>query len=235
MKPSTSASAVAIIALSFAAGATDAFAFLSLGGIFTANMTGNLILIGLFQRPTYLITVIGALTAIVVFVVALFIGFTTTKPDGTGMAYRRVFGLLAVTGVIQFAVALGWLVLPTRDDLWMQCIFIALSASAMAFQTVIAKRLFSATGLSTTYVTGSITSLIEDMVAKKSGAVQVIRAGSVLTLVAGAFAGAAIIFFVMPLGAVLPLVGVIVAVVALWQIGRGSASTPAVTAPTTAA
>ena len=215
MKPSTSASSVAIIALSFAAGATDAFAFLALGGIFTANMTGNLILIGLFQRPSYLTTLLGALVAIVLFIVALVIGFATTKPTGAAMAYRRVFGLLLVTGVIQLLVALAWLALPTRGDFWMQCIFIAFSASAMAFQTVIAKRLFAATGLSTTYVTGSITSLVEDLVAGKSGVVQVIRTGSVLALVAGAFSGAAVIFFAMPLGAVLPVIGVIVALIAV--------------------
>lgn len=39
-----------LLFLSFGAGATDAFAFLALGGIFTANMTGNLVLVGLVGR-----------------------------------------------------------------------------------------------------------------------------------------------------------------------------------------
>ena len=50
--------------LSFGAGATDAFAFLALGGIFTANMTGNLVLVGLVGRDDYLASLVGAAIAI---------------------------------------------------------------------------------------------------------------------------------------------------------------------------
>ena len=50
----------ALLVLSFAAGAADAFAFLLLGGIFTANMTGNLILAGLPTRPGYMSVLMGA-------------------------------------------------------------------------------------------------------------------------------------------------------------------------------
>ena len=61
----------ALVLLSFSAGAADAFAFLALGGIFTANMTGNLILTGMFTRPEFGATLVGAIVAIVAFAALL--------------------------------------------------------------------------------------------------------------------------------------------------------------------
>ncbi|MDD1451425.1 DUF1275 family protein [Sphingomonas sp. H160509] len=45
-------SRVALPLLAFGAGAADAFAFSMLGGIFTANMTGNAVLEAMFEQPT---------------------------------------------------------------------------------------------------------------------------------------------------------------------------------------
>src|SRR5262245_60051139 len=108
--------AVAVV-LSFAAGATDAFAFLQLGRILTANMTGNLILVGLYQRPNYTTTLIGALVAVVVFALVTYLGFRLADPA------RR---LLIVATAAQVAVLAGYAVADRPLGRVLLCVFIAL-------------------------------------------------------------------------------------------------------------
>ncbi len=88
--------------LSFAAGAADAFAFLLLGGIFTANMTGNLILAGLPTRPGYMSVLVGAAVAVTAFSVALYGGFRLQRN------HSRVLTLLLVAGALHVFVAGLW-------------------------------------------------------------------------------------------------------------------------------
>jgi uncharacterized membrane protein YoaK (UPF0700 family) len=59
--------AIALVLLTLGSGATDAIAFLGLGGTFTANMTGNLVLIGLVGREDYAGTAVRATVACVAF------------------------------------------------------------------------------------------------------------------------------------------------------------------------
>jgi len=215
MQPSPSASSVAIIALSFAAGAMDAFAFLSLGGVFTSIMTGNLVISGLFQRPDYAATVTGIGTAVVLFITSVAIGFSVTKP-GTGRnSFRRWFFLLVATLALATIVAVGWIFLHDHASLAVRCIVIAVSASAMGLQSVVAKRAFSSTGFSTTYMTGNITSLVGDIVEGQARQTQLTRALGIVAVVVGSVSSAAMMFALPALGASIPLVGMIVAVIAL--------------------
>ena len=152
--------AATAIVLSFAAGATDAFAFLRLGGIFTANMTGNLVLIGLTERPGYLNTLFGAIIAVLVFAATVYVAHRIARPGAT---LRR--GLLIVLGatlLAQVAVLIGWIVSPQPLELAIQGLLIAFSAIAMAGQTSVSKRVEKHSGVTTTFVTGTITSLMGD-------------------------------------------------------------------------
>jgi uncharacterized membrane protein YoaK (UPF0700 family) len=145
--------AVVAITLSLAAGATDAFAFQALGGIFTANMTGNLVLTTLFQRPGYAGSLVGALVAIAVFAAALAAGFELTRAAPRG----RVVSLLGAATGLQALVLVGWLRHGPDTALALQCALVACSAGAMALQTVVGRRVSSFAGVTTTYVTGTIT------------------------------------------------------------------------------
>lgn len=202
---------VALLALSFGAGATDAFAFLSLKGIFTANMTGNLILIGLFDRADYSDTLIGASVALAAFTIALVLGFRYIR-----LAREKTFDqgrALAVMGVIvtlQIAVFAFWLIVGNSPGIGLRSPLIAMSSVAMALQTVAARGVAADTGLSTTYVTGTITSLIQDIVDGKREN-RALRLGAVLTLVAGAFAGAVCIHFSERIGPLVPVLAALLA------------------------
>jgi uncharacterized membrane protein YoaK (UPF0700 family) len=205
-----------LLVLSFSSGATDAFAFLSLGGIFTANMTGNLVLIGLVQRPDYLQTLIGATTAVVFFIAALFAGFRIIAVLSHPSPGRNsaTFRLLFVTSVVQALIVVGWLGSGSASTLDSTLRFglVALSSIAMAFQTVIGRQVSGNTGISTTFVTGTITTLVHDLVAGKSTG-WLVRAASVVALVAGAFAGSGAIVAGRDFGPILPLLTAVVATV----------------------
>lgn len=196
----------ALIILSFGAGATDAFAFLMLGGIFTANMTGNLVLIALLQRPTYLVTLLGAGVAIAVFVAALLAGFRLTATR-SGTVHPRARQVLVAGAVAQTAVLVWWVAIGGSADLPVQVGLVGLSAVAMAAQTVVSKRVSSLSGVTTTYVTGTLTSVMEDIADGKPGE-RAIRVVSVISVATGALAGSLSMTASPVLGAVLPCAAV---------------------------
>ncbi|AMM19430.1 hypothetical protein AX769_03840 [Frondihabitans sp. PAMC 28766] len=214
----------AVLLLSLSAGATDAFAFLSLGGIFTANMTGNLILIGLVQRPMFMHTLVSAGVSVLLFVAGLFAAFWKTsaarsKPRITS----HLVHVLAGTTLLQLTVFLGWVTEHGRTGFGLECVLIGLSAVAMAFQTVLGKKLFGSLGMSTTFVTGTITAVVEDVIDHHRGG-RVLRTFSVVLLCAGAFANALVIELAPALGGLLPL---LIVTTALGLVLRAEAKTTA--------
>lgn len=144
--------------LYFGTGAADAFAFTMLGGIFTANMTGNAILATIFTRPDYAGTLAGALVAIVAFAAALYVGFRATRARS---ARHAMLVALAMSAACLKLVVLLWWFAP-KSPAALLCA-IAASAAAMALQTVAARNDGVPHGPSTTYVTGALTDLIADI------------------------------------------------------------------------
>ncbi|YCK34792.1 YoaK family protein [Actinomadura sp. ATCC 39365] len=65
-----------MLALALAAGAVDALSFLALGQVFTANMTGNVVLLGLALGTGDTSHVIRSGLALTTFCLGLAIGFT---------------------------------------------------------------------------------------------------------------------------------------------------------------
>ncbi len=216
---------VALVLLAVASGAADAFAFLQLGGIFTANMTGNLVLAGMFTRPDWPVTLAGAATAVVVFAAATWWGFRASPPPRTGIRYpRRSIGVLAATAIAAQSALVGvwaavWGVHGGTVDLAWSCLLVALSAAALGVQTVLAKRLSGASGLTTTFVTGTLTSLMEGIAEHRQGS-RLVQAAVVVALVAGAVAGTALAHAAPPVAPLLPLVLVAVATVVLLRPPR---------------
>jgi uncharacterized membrane protein YoaK (UPF0700 family) len=183
-----------LVALSFGAGATDAFAFLCLSGIFSANMTGNLVLIGLFQRPGYLQTLVGASAAVVAFAAAAYFCFRLVQ------ASAGVAAGLAMSVAAQMLVLGGWSAVAGHPAPWLQVVLVMLSSVAMGAQTAVSRTV--APPLTTTYVTGTLISVLEDAAKGRGG--KTLRLVTIAALVAGAFAGAALIGWLKLLGPALP-------------------------------
>ncbi|MFI7689146.1 DUF1275 family protein [Nonomuraea sp. NPDC049655] len=225
-----------MLALALAAGAVDALSFLALGQVFTANMTGNVVLLGLALGTGDTSHVIRSGIALTTFCLGLAIGFTllggatpagrapppprtttpparapteaqaqqpATAPDGetaegldrerveaqirgpvgvpVGVPVRPLVVLLAELALL-VVVAAGWAarVLPHPA-------LIAASGTAMGLQSAVT-RWAGGPGLSTTYVTGTLTSLAGRAVGPRSGVLRPL--GVVLCVVSGAVVAA---------------------------------------------
>ncbi|MCS5713039.1 DUF1275 domain-containing protein [Herbiconiux sp. CPCC 205716] len=202
---------LALVMLSFAAGAADAFAFLALSGTFTANMTGNLVLAAMFTRPGWLRTALCALVAVASFAVVLYLGFRHSRGQVLAGDHRRlVRRLLVPSSAAQGVVVVVWLATGAAPDVAVQCAVIALSAGALALQTVAAKRLSDIDGITTTYVTGSLTTTMQDL-AERHDAGQLFRLLSIAAVPAGAVVATAVLHLALGAG---PLVAFVVATAA---------------------
>jgi len=212
---------VSLLLLSFGSGAADAFAFLALGGIFTANMTGNLILSGMFSRPEFLQTFIGSVTAILAFAAFLYLGFRltsahrppTNSPRATTWTHLLV-GSIVLQAIVVLVWVFGWATAPNG-----QILAVALASAALALQTVAARRLSDRSGVTTTYVTGTLTSTMEAL-AERSSSGQFIRVLSILMLPLGAVCETVVIASAKWAGPILPLAVALAAAAAVVIAGR---------------
>jgi uncharacterized membrane protein YoaK (UPF0700 family) len=174
-------------------------------------MTGNLVLSGLTERPGYLSTLLGAACAIAVFTLAVFVAARVAKPEGDRPGLVIV---LTSAAIAQLAVLIGWLIVPPAPPMTVLLPLIALSTIAMAGQTVIARRILSRSGVTTTFVTGTLTNLMADLADRKAQDWPV-RLGVILALVTGALADSLLMGYGTALAAALPLVPTAVALIIL--------------------
>lgn len=220
---------VGLLLLSFGSGAADAFAFLALGGIFTANMTGNLILSGMFSRPEFGMTLLGSVVAIVVFAAFLYAGFRLTpenrsasgRPSQASTTWMRLLvGSIVLQSAVVVAWAAGWAAPPIG-----QVVVVAVSSAALALQTVAARRLSDRSGVTTTYVTGTLTSTMQAL-AERTSSGQIVRIVSILALPLGAIAETALLASAKSTGPALPLCVAVVAALALSAASRTLRDSP---------
>jgi uncharacterized membrane protein YoaK (UPF0700 family) len=202
-----------LLTLTAAAGSADAVSFLGLGRVFTANMTGNLVLLGIAIGQGQLAGSVRSVVALAGFAVGVLIGVRVTArkerpavwPLSVTLALLVEFGLLG-------AFLTGWEISGDRPAALVLVTLIALSAAAMGMQAAAARRLQVA-GVTTVFVTGMLTSLLADLATVGPGRAHwVLWANSLAFLVMGAGAGA-LLFLAWRPGAPLVatvLVGIVV-------------------------
>jgi uncharacterized membrane protein YoaK (UPF0700 family) len=219
-----------LLTLTAAAGSVDAVSYLGLGRVFTANMTGNLVLLGIAIGQRQLTGAVRAVIAFVGFVIGFFLGarLTQTFPSpseggqdgggGTPLWPRSATQALLIELGLLLGLLAGWEISGDRPAAVTLDILIALSAGAMGIQSAAARRL-GVVGVTTTFVTGMLTTLIAELAtggpARSQSSLWV---ATLISLVIGAAAGAAVFITWRP-GA--PLVAVLllgtVLVVATWS------------------
>jgi uncharacterized membrane protein YoaK (UPF0700 family) len=153
--------AAAAVILAVTSGATDAVSFLALGGAFTSVMTGNLVLLGisLGQADGSLTRQIGA--AVVGYVAGCAIG---ARIVGTEAAEGPIWPSAVTRGLVVeaalFAVyAIGWWAVGPHPRAAQAAMLLGLSGIALGMQSSTVRR-FGVSGLSTTYLTGTLTTLV---------------------------------------------------------------------------
>ncbi len=156
---------IMLLILTGAAGTVDAIGYLGLGRVFTANMTGNTVLLGLHLGQEQGAAALRAVVALVGFGIGLVVGALiverTRSKDPWPRAVTAAFALEAVMlGV--FAIGIS-LTVRVREVVEAQAL-IALSAIAMGIQSAAVRRL-NVPGIATTYVTGTLTSAVTGLIA----------------------------------------------------------------------
>ena len=181
-----------LVLLGFTTGATDATAFERLGHVFSSVITGNVVVLGVAtaRGDGQLALLSGC--ALGGYALGVLVSAPRTReragskllwPAGTGAALGVDLALLAV-----FAV--GWELSSQRPGRTMEVLLLALAGSAMGAQSTAVRRLG---GMSTTYLTGTLTGLIEAAVVRRWPRENTRSLGIVLMALAGAAAATAVI------------------------------------------
>lgn len=156
---------LSLLALTWAAGNIDAIGYLGLGRVFTANMTGNTVLLGLHLGQEQGGAALRALLALLGFGVGLVMGaLIVERIRGTGPWPPAVTWALALEAAMLAAFAVGtYLTASLREVIETQAL-IAVSAIAMGIQSAAVRRL-NVPGIATTYVTGTLTTAVTSLIA----------------------------------------------------------------------
>ena len=195
-----------LVALTAAAGAVDAISYLGLGGIFTANMTGNMVLLALAAGSGAGPQALRAGVSLVAFSAGVFVAARIIRAPGDPSIWpRRITTTLAVVAVLQGGVLAGWLATSAHPTGAVEGGLIALSALAMGAQGS-AIRTMNVSGVSTTYLTGTLVGLVTQIaVWSGSRGERARRAGVLVALLAGAAVAAVLLTNARSLAPILPL------------------------------
>jgi uncharacterized membrane protein YoaK (UPF0700 family) len=160
-----------LLLLACVAGAVDAISYLGLGRVFTANMTGNTVLLGLALVQADVQEALRASLALIGFLGGAALGtWVVEQGPPAGMWPRTVTVALAIEWGLLCAFAIGWpLVGGASATLAARGPLIVLSALAMGVQSAAARRL-DVSGIATTYITGTLTSLAARLMGWRYGA-----------------------------------------------------------------
>lgn len=150
-----------LLLLCLAAGMVDVIGYLGLGHVLTANMTGNIVLLGIAIARAQEFIVLRSLIALAGFIAgnaiaARMIGTNHTK-NGWSPRVTRVFVVESILLLI-FAIVM---ISPYSEQL--AYLLIAILAAAMGMQTTAARRIGIA-GISTTVLTNNLAAVVEDAV-----------------------------------------------------------------------
>ncbi|KAA1400389.1 DUF1275 domain-containing protein [Aeromicrobium ginsengisoli] len=201
-----------MLALTFSTGVIDAVGYLGLDKVFTGNMTGNVVILGMALVGGSGLPVLGPLLALAGFMAGAALAGRVLKPAGPGWTTRTtvLFGIVTLVMIATAAVLLA-----IEDDFGrpVGVTITTVLGAAMGIQAATA-RFIAVKDVTTVVVTSTITGLAADSVlgsGKGGGSAR--RASAVVLILAGAFVGAALLKW--HLGGGLLLAGAITAVVTL--------------------
>ena len=152
-----------LLLLTLAAGSVDAISYLGLEHVFTAMMTGNTVLLGLALGQGHILDALRSILALLGFVGGVILGALIAEWDRSpGDWPPGVTRALTAECVLLGAFAASWhLTGPERSEPELY-LLIVLTAIAMGIQSAAVRRL-GVPWIATTYITGTLTSLMVDV------------------------------------------------------------------------
>lgn len=183
---------MALLALTFTSGVVDAASYLGLGRVFTANMTGNVVLLGFGIAHSGGLPVLAPVISLGSFVLGA--GAGGLLGSNLGDRHRaHVSAALTVQAALIACASVLAATLHVHAGSASRNVVIGLLAFAMGVQTATARRL-AVPDLPTTVVTQTLTGLAADSrLFGASGQGTVRRASAVTALLAGAVTGALLV------------------------------------------
>lgn len=204
---------ILMLVLTFSTGVVDAVGFLGLDRVFTGNMTGNVVILGMGLLGAEGLPVLGPVIALLGFLAGAALGGRVLKRSDAAWTPQTTW-LLALVGVVITVLAITLLVV--GDDLadTVARSVTALLGAAMGLQAATA-RAVGVRDVTTVVVTSTITGLAADsrLGAGRGRGHSGRRVMAVLLILCGAAVGAALQS--IQLGVGLLLAGVVVLVVSL--------------------
>jgi uncharacterized membrane protein YoaK (UPF0700 family) len=209
-----------LIVLTLVSGLVDAVSYLGLGRVFTANMTGNVVVLGFAAAGAPGFSVTASLTSLGVFLVgAVTAGRASKRITGRR---RLLITAMATEAILVGAAAVVAYLASTVGTGWGRYTVIALLAFAMGVRNAVIRHL-AVRDMTTTVLTQTLTGLAADSsLAGGTNPRAGRRSAAVLAMAVGAFIGAALY---LHQGAALPLVlaAAATAVTAVvFRLSRGS-------------
>ena len=151
-----------LLLLTLAAASVDAISYLGLGHVFTAMMTGNTVLLGLALAQGEVLAALRSILALIGFSVGVFVGAMIVERESYPAEWPAVVTVALTFETIILAIFAANFTLLDSIHGGMIFLLIVLSAFAMGVQSAAVRRL-GVPGIATTYITGTLTSLMVDL------------------------------------------------------------------------
>ena len=184
-----------LVVLTVVSGLVDAVCYLGLGRVFTANMTGNIVVLGFAAAGAPGFSVPATLTSLAVFLVGAACASRMAARIGAGAPGQRARLLLTAMATEAVFVAAGTAVAFGAARVgsgWPRYVVIALLAFAMGVRNATIRRL-AVPDLTTTVLTMTLTGLAADSsLAGGTNPAAGRRTSAVAAMLAGAVTGAAL-------------------------------------------
>jgi uncharacterized membrane protein YoaK (UPF0700 family) len=180
-----------MLALTFTTGIVDAVGYLGLDRVFTGNMTGNVVILGMALVGGTGLPVLGPVVALAAFMVGAAVGGRVLRSDAHGWTSRHTW-LFAGVGLVLLAAAAATFGtgVPGRS---LQYAITAALGLARGCQAATARPI-DVKDVTTVVVTSTLTGLASDSVlGRGEGQPWRRRAGAIVLIALGAFTGAALL------------------------------------------
>ncbi|MCQ1987615.1 YoaK family protein [Arthrobacter sp. zg-Y844] len=179
-----------MLALTFSTGVVDAVGYLGLDRVFTGNMTGNVVLLGMAFAGGADLPILRPVLALVFFMLGAALAGRMLRREPEGWSGRTTLSLMVVAGVIT-ALAVLTAVVDVQASSLLGSVTTSALAISMGIQASTAKRLKVAE-ITTVVVTSTITGLASDSrLAGGDSKHWIRRALAIALILLGAVAGAA--------------------------------------------
>jgi uncharacterized membrane protein YoaK (UPF0700 family) len=206
-----------VVLLTAVTGAVDAIGFTRLGGVFTSVMTGNMVLLGVSAGKSDVSLAIHTGVAFVCFISGSLVGARVAGHATKDQHFwpRPILTALVLELVVLTVFGVWWEMVAGTPTGGSEYAMLGINAVALGIQSAAVLR-FGISGLSTTYLTGTLTQLVASFT-KRHEPIVGRNVNVLLALIVGAGLGAAVAIKVPRAAPVVP-VGILAFVVVCGEI-----------------